>query len=333
MAVIGGGAFGLRHIETLIDLGALGAICEASPERRHFLAGRFRDITVLDSLDACLQRDDIGGVVVATPPSTHHFVARRALEAGLDVLVEKPMTLCSADARSLVDEAEQRRRVLMVGHLLLYHPAYVALARAIHQGDLGEVRYFSGRRVKLGRVRAEENVLWSFAPHDLAVSLYLADETPSRIACVGASFVRPGVEDVAFVQMVYPSGRLTTLQVGWLEPQQVRRLVVVGSTGAALLDEGGNPALTITPQEVDPTTLAHACGQAVTPELPAIEPLRAELEHFLHCMATRQQPRSHGRQGLAVVHLLERATESLRCGGDWRDIDHDIVHPPFGADR
>jgi UDP-2-acetamido-3-amino-2,3-dideoxy-glucuronate N-acetyltransferase len=325
LAVIGGGAFGFKHIESLYRQGLLGAVCEPVAARRDFLAEKVPGVPLYGDLDNLLTREAaIRGVVIATPPHTHHALALQAMRAGRDCLVEKPMTIDPAEARELVDTAAELGRVLMVGHLMLYTPAVLKLRALIAAGELGEVHYLHSRRVKLGTVRANENVLWSFAPHDIAVQLFLLDEIPSHVACSGRGYVQSEVADVAFYQMRFASGRQAHIQVGWLEPDNVRRLVAVGSKACAVIDELSPTPLTVTRQTVDPVTLKHTTAPPEPIALDTVEPLAAEIQHFVQCIETRAVPRSSGQQGLMVVHLLDRATQSLHRGGDWMSLDYDL---------
>ena len=333
VAVVGGGGWGARVVENFHKIGALGAICEVRDDQRAMLAAKYEGIPTFADVERMLGDTDVRGVVVATPPHIHHPVAAAALRAGRDVLVEKPMTIESREARDLVEMADAQDRILMVGHLLLYHPAYMALHRSIASGELGSLRYLHGRRLNLGKVRGVENVLWSFACHDIAVLLHMLDELPEAVSCVGGRFVQPHIEDVAWLTLRYPSGRVAQLQVGWLEPRLVRQWTVVGEKASAIVDETASPMYTLVRQGVDPATLAHHRESTETPELPAEEPLRNEAEHFLECIVEHKTPRSPGLQGLAVVHLLESATTSLRSGGDWVNIDHDLLRRPVRAAR
>lgn len=334
LAVAGGGAFGLKHIDTLHRLGLLAAVCEPREERQAFLAERFPEVRLHHTLAHLLEHEDeVAGVIVATPPHTHHTVAMEAMLGGRDVLVEKPMTVDTAEARDLVQTAERLERVLMVGHLMLYHPAVLALRDLIVAGSLGDIHYLYARRVKLGTVRAHENVLWSFAPHDIAVQLFLTDQLPVRVSCTGHGYVQEKVEDVAFLTMDYGDGRQSSIHVGWLEPDNVRRLVVVGNRASAVLDELSPTPLTLHRQHVDPTTLSNCREGVENPTLPQVEPLTAECQHFLECIQTRSAPRSSGAHGLAVVHLLQQATQSLHSGGDWKNIDHELLRPPVRTTR
>lgn len=329
--VVGGGAWGARWIHTLHELGALGGVCETVEARRSELGVKYSDVPLYRSLSE-LTAQQPGPAVVATPAGTHHAVARKLMLAGFDVMVEKPMTLNSADARDLVEVAEEHGRILMVGHLLLYTPAVELLTSRL--GELGALRYLRARRLGLGRVRREENVLWSFAPHDIALILHFIDEMPESVSCTGGAYVQPTIEDVAFLQMRFPSGRLASIQVSWLEPERSRGLKIVGERGSAVLDEmSASQPLTMVRQEVDPTTLHATSHDMERPMVEATPPLKRECTHFLECVRNRTTPRSPGEQGLAVVHILECATQSLHLGGDWIKVEHGQLRSRVGTSR
>jgi len=310
-------------------MGVLAGICEADARRRQEQAGLYPGIPVFATPHEMVDRLGSLPTVVATPPFTHYAVTKALLEAGCDVLVEKPMTVVGDEARDLVELAEARDRILMVGHLLLYHPAVEALQTRLD--SLGRIHYLHVQRLNLGRVRREENVLWSFAPHDIAVMLHVLGESPEAVSCLGGGFVQPTVEDVAFMHLRFPSGRLASIQVGWLEPQRVRVLKIVGEQGCAVLDELGEKPLTILRQRIDPASLEARKSDVEVVPVATEEPLMNECAHFLECTRTRSRPRSPGEQGLAVVRILECASNSLRRGGDWVTVKHDELHSRVGT--
>lgn len=295
-----------------------------------------RDRSSLDKLDdlgpetvraedfvRVLRDREVDAVIVATPPHTHHELAARALEAGKDVLVEKPLATRVADAEDLVGLAARNGRVLMVGHLLLYHPAVRRLRALVERGDLGEIHYLHSRRVNLGVIRREENALWSLAPHDVATAIHLLGELPSTVTAQGAAYVDRGVEDVAFAQLSFPSGRMASLHVSWLDPHKERKLTVVGDRKMAVFDDmEATEKLRVYDRGVDrPEYLPY--GDALTlrfgdiwiPKVEAAEPLVLECQHFVDRLHDRGRPLSDGESGVAVVRVLAAATESLRRRG------------------
>jgi len=332
--VVGGGTWGINIVRTLHALNALAGVCEAQEARRVEVARLCPETPLYASLDDMLAQPALSTfpVFVATPSRSHFGVASSLLAAGHDVMVEKPMTTSLADARQLVDLARLNGRVLMVGHLLLYSAAVDYLKE--HMQELGALRYLTFQRLNLGRVRREENVLWSFAPHDIAVMLYLTGEWPQAVSCTAEAFLQPEIEDVAWMRVRFPSGCVASIHVGWLEPERVRMLKIIGDRASAILNELATPPLTIVPQRVDAVSLTHYKEEPYTPALDATDALRHECLHFLACAYQGATPRSPGDQGLAVVHILECATESLQNNGQWVHMEcDDALRSRISADR
>lgn len=324
IAVVGAGNWGRNHVRTLASMAdaELASVCEIDAERREALSSHHRDVLVTASLDDALA--DVDGVVVATPVVSHAEVARQALERGLPTLIEKPMTLSVRDAEDLVRLVEARGTPVVVGHLLLFHPAVVYLQKMIARGELGSIYYVYSQRVNLGQVRPDENALWSFGPHDVSVALYLLGQGPARVAAHGRSYLQPGIEDVVFLTMELDSGVLVHVQMSWLDPHKERRLTVVGSQKMVVFDDmqprekikvydkgvGRSPAYGSYGE-----SLAVREGDILIPRIPNVEPLRAELAHFIGVIRGDEAPRSGVRDGLEVVRILDAASQSLRAGG------------------
>jgi predicted dehydrogenase len=265
----------------------------------------------------------VDGVVIATTAVTHFDLARRALLAGKHVLVEKPLTLRVADAVALHRLAEQRRRVLMVGHLLEYHPAVLYIKRMIDSGELGEVYYLYSQRLNLGKVRSDENAWWSLAPHDVSVALRLLGRTPISVSCRGQNVVQKSVADVVFAVLEFPSGKLAHVHVSWLDPHKTRKLTVVGSKKMVVFDDT-QPACKVTVHDkgfrradeigsyADWITMRE--GDVTIPKIDAAEPLQCEANHFVECIRSQSRPASDGAAGAAVVAILELGQRSLETG-------------------
>jgi predicted dehydrogenase len=250
-------------------------------------------------------------VALATPVPTHAPLAQRVLEARKHCFVEKPLAQSSADAASVVLAAAASGRTLMVGHLLEYHPAVRKLRELVGSGELGEIHYIYGNRLNLGKVRADENALWSLGAHDISVLLYLVEEGPVELAARGECYVRPGVEDVVFCFLRFPSGISAHLHLSWLDPHKERRFTVVGSQRMAA--EG---KLTIYDKGVDEDTRSYGeyitrSGDIHSPRIPNSEPLRVECEHFIESVRNGTAPLSDGHSGLRVVRVLEGLQEEL----------------------
>jgi predicted dehydrogenase len=292
--------------------------CDASAAARDRAAARFPGAAMAGELDELLADDSLDAVAVATPVPTHAEVARRVLQAGKHCFVEKPLAQSLADAERTVQVARETGRLLMVGHLLEYHPGVVRLKELVDSGELGEqIYYIYGNRLNLGKLRADENALWSLGAHDVSVVLRLAGEEPVEVVAHGQSYVRPGVEDVVFCFMRFPSGLSAHLHLSWLDPHKERRFTVVGSRRMATFDDMAlEGKLTVYDKGFDEDAAGYGeyitrTGDIFCPRIPNAEPLRLECEHFVSCIRTGQTPRSDGESGLRVVRVLEALQRSL----------------------
>jgi len=276
-----------------------------------------------------LENTEVEAVVIAVQTPLHYDFARRALEAGKHVFVEKPLAQTVEQAEVLVQIAEANDRRLMVGHLLMYHPAFNYVRDLIKRGELGDVRYLYSVRVNLGIVRKQENAFESLAPHDLSIALQFLDTRPVAVSATGQAFLQAGVEDVAFATVFFENGKMAHLHTSWLDPHKIRSMTVVGSQKMAVIDDtestemvrlfdkgvtiqAGNPQL---PYETYSEAMAYRTGDIVIPKIPMQEPLRLECQHFVDCVRTGATPHSDGRNGLTVVQLLEAAHTSLNQSG------------------
>ena len=237
IAVVGAGYWGINHVRNFSDLGALEIVCDPSPASRNLIADSFPGVRIESDFEQVLQDRTVRGVVIATPAETHYRLARAAIEAGKDALIEKPLTLDITDAEALVTLAEHRGAVLMVGHLLEYHPAVIRLRELVASGELGELRYIYSTRLNLGKVRREENILWSFAPHDIAIILRLVGEWPSHVSATGGAYLQPNIADVTVTNIEFGAGIRAHIFVSWLHPYKEQRLVVIGSKRMAVFDD------------------------------------------------------------------------------------------------
>ena len=334
IALIGCGTWGKNHLRNWVELDALAVVCDPSPDSLAMVKDSYPEVETTGDLAAVLARQDIAGVVVATPDGTHTDVTLKALRAGKDVLVEKPMTLTSDEGQLLVTTARESGRVLMVGHVLVYHAAVRKLHQLVKDGTLGRIRYIYSNRLNLGRIRTEENSLWSFAPHDVALILDLMGSPPTNVACQGGAYLSQNVADVTMTTMNFAGGVRSHIFVSWLHPFKEQRFVVVCDKQMAVFDDTLPWAekLVLYPHRVDwlggQIPVAHrAESSPVT--LVANEPLRAECEHFLHCIQSREAPTSDGAMGLRVLQVLEAAQRSLDSGGEpVRDIKSARVPEP-----
>jgi predicted dehydrogenase len=296
----------------------LAWICDPSAEPRERAARSFPDARLAEDLDELLADPELDAVALATPVPTHGELAVRVLEAGKHCFVEKPLAQSVSAAELAVSAAEDAGRLLMVGHLLEYHPGILKLKELAETGELGDrIYYIYGNRLNLGKLRADENALWSLGAHDVSVLLHLAGEEPVEAVAHGESYVREGVEDVVFCFLRFPSGLTAHLHLSWLDPHKERRFTVVGSQRMATFDDMAiEGKVTIYDKGFDQDSRGYGeyitrSGGIVSPPIPNREPLRIECEHFVECVAEGRRPRSDGESGLRVVRVLERLQESL----------------------
>ena len=295
--------------------------CDTDADRLEQSRERFPAAEFSSDLERLLGDDEVAAVAIATPVPTHASIARRVIEAGKDCFVEKPLAQCTSDAQDVARLARERGRVLMVGHLLEFHPAVSALRDLIGAGELGEIRYIYSQRLNLGKLRADENALWSLGAHDVSVMLRLTGELPLEVSARGESFVREGVEDVVFGFLRFPSGIVAHMHLSWLDPHKERRLTVVGSHRMAAFDDMvADPKLTVFDKGFDLGSdsiddYVVRSGEARSPLIGTEEPLRIELDHFIDCVRDGAQPRSDGEAGVRVVRVLEALQSSLETDG------------------
>jgi predicted dehydrogenase len=316
VAQVGLGAWGQNLVRNLDVLGELAWICDASDARRETLARRFPNANATGCYEELLADGDVEAVVIATPVPTHYALARQALEADKHVFVEKPPAMKAAEMEELVELSEARGKVLMPGHLLLYHPGVHKLKELVDEGELGEVLCIYGNRQNLGTIRRDENALWSLGVHDVSVILHLAGEEPSEAWAHGNAFLNPGVEDVVFCFLRFPSGKIAHLHLSWLDPHKMRKLTVVGRDKMAVFDDMElERKVTIYEKwpEQTPQTFGEwqtRTGDILSPKIATAEPLRLELAHFLR-LVREGWTGQEARNGLAVVRVLERLQDSL----------------------
>jgi predicted dehydrogenase len=317
VAVVGLGYWGPNLARNFDGLGTLAWLCDMDRERLTAFANRYPQARHTQSFEELLADGALDAVVIATPVPTHFELARSALEADKHVLVEKPPAMRGAEMDELVRLSEDRDLVCMPGHLLLYHPGVQKLKELIDAGALGEVLCVYGNRQNLGVVRTHENALWSLGVHDLSVVLHLLDEEPQEAIAHGRDFLTPGVEDVVFCYLRFPSGRIAHMHLSWLDPHKLRKITVVGKEKMVVFDDM-ELERKVTVYEKGPWQRAESYGEWQTrsgdihiPKIPTDEPLRLECEHFLRLVRGEGDRRKVARDGAMVVRALERLTESL----------------------
>ncbi|HTF35264.1 MAG TPA: Gfo/Idh/MocA family oxidoreductase [Myxococcota bacterium] len=316
IGVIGCGQWGRNLVRNVHQLGLLAAVAEPSESGRAKAREIAPSVPIHESADAVLSDPQIQAVMVATPAETHFPVASAAIAAGKDVFVEKPMTIDVEEARALIEQADAAGRILMVGHLLEYHPAILKLHELVQSGELGKIRYVISNRLNLGKIRTEENALWSFAPHDIAVILRLVGTMPFEVVATGGCYVQPNIADVTVTQLLFDNGARSHIFVSWLHPFKEQKLVVIGSKKMVCFDDISKK-LTLTDLKVEweegQPVPVRAPGIEV--EFPADEPLREECIHFAECVTKRTEARTDGRNGLRVLQILHAAQRSMITNG------------------
>ena len=327
MAVVGAGNWGRNVVRNYAQLRTahLKYCCDLDTARLDALRPAHPDTEFTTDLDQVLADPDLQAVGIAASAPAHHPLGLRALQAGKHTYIEKPLALSTTEAAELVAEARKQGVRLMVGHLLLYHPAVTLLKQLVDAGELGDILYIYAQRLNLGVVRRDENALWSLAPHDISVALHLFGDLPTSASARGASYLQPdkGVEDVVFANVTFPGGRMLNLHVSWLDPHKTRRITVVGSRKMAVFDDAESAEkLRVYDKGIEKPSY-HSYGDLITvrygdihiPHVPMAEPLRIECEHFIDCVANDRQPLTDGESGVAVVQVLEAAQTSLKAGG------------------
>ena len=320
IGVVGLGYWGpnlARNFDRLPDA-ELAWLCDASADARARHGAAFPGIRTTSSFADLLADDALDAIVLATPVPTHAELALQVLDAGKHCFVEKPLAQSVDEAERVVEAARASGRVLMVGHLLEYHPGVERLSQLVEAGELGRVRYIYSNRLNLGQLRRDENALWSLGAHDVSVILRLAGEEPYECRAVGESYVNEGVEDVVFCFLRFPSGLAAHMHLSWLDPHKERRFTVVGSRRMATFDDMElERKLTVYDKGFDEKYESYGeyiarSGDIFSPRVANEEPLRIECRHFLECVATGASPRSDGEAGLRVVRVLETLQQSLR---------------------
>jgi UDP-2-acetamido-3-amino-2,3-dideoxy-glucuronate N-acetyltransferase len=313
-AVIGCGYWGKNLLRNLHGLGSLVAFCDPRKEVLADFAARYPGCVPHEKIDDILADEAIPAVVIATPAETHADLVRRALLAGKDVFVEKPLCLNSAEGRELVELAAREQKILMVGHLLWYHPAVLRLKKLIDSGELGRVQYAYSTRLNLGKIRREENALWSFAPHDISVILGLLDAMPLSVQSQGGAYLQNEISDVTVSLLNFPNGVKAHLFVSWLHPFKEQKLVVVGDRKMAVFDDmATQDKLLLYPHSIDWKNQVPIAQKAEAQAVPldAVEPLAEECRHFLECVQTRKRPRTDGEEGLRVLQVLQQCQQAM----------------------
>ncbi len=318
IGVVGAGYWGPNLIRNFYEIGVLKAVCDKDEEKLKKLKRKYPDVKFFTDISDFFE--EVEAVAVAVDAKHHYDIAKKSLEEDKDVFVEKPLALTSKQCEELIKLAERKNKILMVGHLLVYHPVVRRLKKLIEDGEIGDILYLYSQRVNLGRVRVDENALWSFGVHDISVFIYLLSKFPQKVVASGMSYLTEGVEDVVFCTLYFPDKVIGHLHVSWLDPHKIRRITIVGTKKMAVFDDvDPQNKLIIYDKGVDykpevvpfEKALSLRIGDIYIPKIEMKEPLRVECEHFLECVRERKKPMTDGTEGLKVVKILESAQKSL----------------------
>ena len=312
---VGCGHWGKNLTRNFSEIGVLAGVVDGDPNTASAMSETY-GVAVM-TFEEALANPSVDGISLATPAETHASLASRALKAGKHVYVEKPLALKIKDAEALISLADQLDKRLMVGHLLQYHPIFIALRGYVEEGLIGDVQYVYSNRMSLGKFRTEENVLWSFAPHDFSMLLSLVGKDPTVVTAQGASFVTPGIADWATVQFTFPNGVRGHIQTSWLHPFKEQRLVVIGSEGMLVFEDSlpdWDRKLAHYPHKIriDGPVPVPEKADAIYLEVDTGEPLKDECRHFVESIENGTTPRTDGREGLAVLRALNAAETALQ---------------------
>lgn len=333
LAVIGSGFWGQNLVRNFAELGALHTICDSDQSKLERFKPLYPDVSIELNYQKVLSNRQIEGVVIATPAVSHYTIAKEALGSGKDVFVEKPMALEVEQGEELVELAEKGGRILLVGHLMEYHPAIVKIKELVDNGELGKIDYIYSNRLNLGKFRTEENILWSFAPHDISIILLIIGEMPQEISAHGGYYLHQDIADVTLTTMGFKDGVKAHIFVSWLHPFKEQKLVVVGDKKMALFDDtNAKDKLFLYSHKIDWVDRKPVPSQADAEliELPTLEPLKLECQDFIDCIRTRKKPKVDGYKGVKVLRVLSYCQRSLEENGKVislnKDTDSFFIH-------
>lgn len=318
VCVVGGGHWGKNLIRNFQGLGNLHSVCETDLVRLESYQKQY-SVRCYAALKDALADPDVDAVAIATPAEQHAAMTLAALRAGKDVFVEKPLALRWQDGMEMTAAARRGKRILMVGHLLLYHPAVLKIKEMLDGGELGRLEYIYSNRLSMGKIRREENALWSFAPHDISVILMLTGSLPLQVSAMGGAYIQPNIADVTVSNLLFDHGTRAHIFVSWLHPYKEQRLVVIGSKKMVVFEDSrAADKLVLYDKQI---AWGNGDFEVKQPKpeaipLPPVEPLTSECQHFVDCVATRREPRTPGEDGVTVLQVLQSCQRSLQMNGE-----------------
>lgn len=336
IGIIGVGYWGpnlVRNFDSIQDC-EIVSICDLNEDNIKNITGRYPYVKSYSDVSEMFANEELDGVVIATPTATHHGLAKQALEAGLHVFVEKPLTVTSEESLELIEIANQRNLVVFVGHIFLHSAPVMKLRELIASGELGEINYISCRRLNLGPVRSDVSSLYDLATHDISIVLHLLGQQPDTVSCQGIDHIKEEVHDVVNLTMKFPNNKMGMVHCSWLDPRKERVITVVGDKKMAVYDDLGEEKIRVYDKGVNRHSksgefadfqLSYRHGDMYSPWIKQQEPLKSECSEFVRCIVEGDTPRTDGNNGLEVVEVLEAANESLMSGGTPIQIDSKIV--------
>lgn len=326
ISVVGCGFWGPNFIRISNNLKTLKWVVDTDENQLKKIKKLYPNVKTTTKFSDVLEDKEISGVIIATPANTHHVLAKQALEADKNVLVEKPFTTTVKQCEELIQIAEERNLVLMVGHTFLYHPFILELKNYLENGKLGDIYYIYSTRVNLGQIRGDINAMWNLAPHDVSIVNYFIGKNPIAVRATGRSYLQENVHDVVFMDIEYPGKIMVHIHVSWLDPAKIRKLIVVGSQKMAIFDDMKEDKLVIFDKGLDRITedtrfsgvgkFKKRYGDMETPKVEFKEPLKQEFEHFLDCIKHQKKSLTDGQNALQVIKVLEAAQKSLENNGE-----------------
>lgn len=313
IAIVGSGYWGKNHVRNFFELNSLYAVCELDESKHDQLKTDYPDIKIYSDYSELLQDGNIDGIVIATPASTHFELAKKALEAGFPLLVEKPMTLTLKDAECLTELAESKGIPLMVGHILEYHPAIVKMKELVDSGELGNIKHIRCSRVNLGKIRSHENIWWSFAPHDLSIIFMMLNKEPVSIQASSFKPLQNGIEDTVYADLTFEDGKSAHIHVSWLEPIKLHQTVIIGDKAMLEFNDTlPENKLKLHRHNYDKTLPELKKDEVINVDYPQGQPLKLECEHFIDCIKNKKTPKTDGKSACRVINVLENVDKQLK---------------------
>ncbi len=312
ICIVGCGRWGKNHVRTYHELGALYGVCEKSPELKKYLQETYPGVRIFEDFDEALRDKKIDGIVIATPAQTHYELAKKSLEAGFPTFVEKPICLNLKDSEYLTNLSESLNLPLMVGHILEYHPAVLKMKELVDSGEIGGIKHIRCTRINLGKIRNNENIWWSFAPHDLSIIFKFIKEEPVKVKTSSFRPIQENIEDTVYADLLFKSGQSAHIHVSWLEPEKLHQTVIVGETGMLVFnDTKQEDKLKLVKYSYDSNNVLLNREEEKVIDFEPLQPLKQECLHFMECIKENKTPITDGRSACKIINIIEQADREL----------------------